>query len=60
MGGLEGPPKPPERSGRPGFPGAPLETAGRLQWRYSRMVSNWNLQPTGVSAFTTLKPDIVS
>ena len=28
--------------------------------RYSRMVSNWNLQPTGVSAFTALKPDMVS
>jgi hypothetical protein len=27
---------------------------------YSRIVSNWNLQPTGVSAFTTLKPDMVS
>jgi hypothetical protein len=27
---------------------------------YSRMVSNWNLQPIGPSAFTTLKPDMVS
>jgi hypothetical protein len=27
---------------------------------YSRMVSNWNLQPTGMSALTTLKPDMVS
>ena len=27
---------------------------------YSRMVSNWNLQPMGVSAFMTLKPDMVS
>jgi hypothetical protein len=28
--------------------------------RYSRIVSNWNLQPSGESALTTLKPDIVS
>jgi hypothetical protein len=27
---------------------------------YSRMVSNWNLQPIGPSAFTALNPDIVS
>jgi len=60
MGGLEGPPKPPERSGRPGEPGAPLYIWAYPQRRYSRIVSNWNLQPTGVSAFTTLKPDMVS
>jgi hypothetical protein len=27
---------------------------------YSRIVSNWNLHPTGVSALTALKPDMVS
>jgi hypothetical protein len=48
-----------------GHVGAPQPDNRRrsLGWRipaYSRMVSNWNLQPTGVSAFTTLKPDMVS
>ena len=44
----------PRRSrGAPRHPACPGEG-------YSRMVSNWNLQPTGPSAFTALKPDIVS
>jgi hypothetical protein len=42
--------------GAPGRPGRPAGSGAR----YSRMVSNWNLQPTGVSALTALKPDIVS
>jgi len=49
---------PPGGSGRPGSAGAPLDFVDTP--RYSRMVSKLNLQPTGVSAFTTLKPDMVS
>jgi len=44
---------------RPGGAGALIDIL-RAPGRYSRMVSNWNLQPIGPSAFTTLKPDMVS
>jgi hypothetical protein len=40
-----------------GCPRAVLHRGGRS---YSRMASNWNLQPMGPSDFTTLKPDMVS
>src|SRR5206468_11892351 len=40
-----------------GCPRAVLHRGGR---GYSRMASNWNLQPMGPSDFTTLKPDMVS
>ncbi len=59
-------PQPPQRSETPGqhspgLGGAP-DWPGRpsIGHAYSRMVSNWNLQPIGPSAFTTLKPDMVS
>jgi hypothetical protein len=41
--------------GAPATPGHPTTGHG-----YSRMDSNWNLQPIGPSAFTALKPDMVS
>ena len=43
----------------PAEPGRSSAFCARGQ-RYSRMVSNWNLQPTGPSALITLNPDIVS
>jgi len=49
-----------ERWGFGGHIGAPMSTGGHIGAPYSRMVSNANLQPTGVSAFTALKPDMVS
>jgi hypothetical protein len=59
MGGLERTPQAP-RAARdaPAEPGRPSIVS--TPRGYSRIVSNWNLQPTGVSAFTTLKPDMVS
>ena len=60
MGGLARAPQAPRGgSERPGKAGAPLDVGGTLA-RYSRMVSNANLQPMGPSAFTALKPDMVS
>jgi hypothetical protein len=50
----------PRRSrGTPQHPGTPSRPFLTFSF-YSRIVSNWNLQPMGVSAFTTLKPDMVS
>src|SRR5262249_27003175 len=47
---------PPAHSSCPWRPGQSVSDRSP----YSRMVSNWNLQPIGVSAFITLKPDMVS
>ncbi len=71
--GLDGPPKPPALGDAPAEPWRPSRMLCRAPaepWRssafcvpeqgYSRMVSNWNLQPIGPSAFTALNPDIVS
>ena len=65
MGAPSGPPKArlsnmggPERA--PHTPPNTRRLGATIAGRYSRIVSNWNLQPSGVSAFTALKPDIVS
>src|SRR5213593_3611080 len=52
----------PDTAGGSSRPGEPWRSSAFrvLRRGYSRMVSNWNLHPIGVSAFTTLKPDIVS
>src|SRR2546422_7288426 len=52
----------PDTAGGSSRPGGAVALLGisRAPAGYSRMVSNWNLHPVGVSAFTTLKPGIVS
>jgi len=60
MGGPEMAPIPPSVRRAPAKPWRSSRVAPPVDAGYSRMVSNWNLQPSGVSAFIALKPDMVS